>query len=397
LYDPRHPDAVADPYPALKRLREEEPVHRSEVLGGWVLTRYEDVRAVLADRRMSADRMTPFFEHLEAERRARLRALEAVVRPWAVFNDPPAHGRLRGAMSRTVTAAAVQEMAPRIGRLVEDLLARVRGTGSMDVIADFAYPLPASVVMLLLGVPLHDIDRVKSWSDELALFVGGSLGSADKHARAERAAAELRERFGELLAARRREPRDDVLSALADDQLSDDEIVATAVLLLFAGHETTTHLIGNGLVALLRRPRELQRLRAGEVDLETAVEELLRFDPPGGAMVRVAQTTVEVGGCRIGAGERVFAMINAANRDPAQFADPDRLDVGRRENRHLTFGVGPHFCVGATLARLEARIAFEALTKLHDLRLADDAALEWTDGLVLRGLRALPVTFAAVG
>jgi len=391
IYDPRAPAVIADPHPALRRLRETEPVHKSEVLGGWVLTRYDDVKAALVDKRMSADRMRPFFEHLDPNTRARVTELEALLKPWAVFNDPPAHGRLRAALSRAVTPATIEAMAPRIERLVADLLDRAIARGRMDVIADFAYPLPATVVMLLLGVPLDDLERVKGWSDELALFVGSSLGTADKYDRAERAARELRARFRELVADRRRAPRDDVLSALAHEGLSDDEVIATAVLLLFAGHETTTHLIANGVLLLMRHPEEHERLSRGECSAATAVEEILRFEPPGAAMVRVAREAFELHGHRIARGARIFAMIMAANRDPDHFEKADALDLGRRENRHLTFGFGSHFCIGAALARLEGRIALEALGKTRPRLAVDERDLQWTDGLVLRGLRALPV------
>lgn len=401
-FDPRRPELLADPYPALRALQEHDPVHRSEALGGWVLTRYADVRAALADPRLSADRLTPFAEARARRGDAVAAALARQVARWAVFTDPPTHTRLRGLLNRAFTARVVEPLRPRVEAVVAGLLDRVAPTGQMDVIRDLAGPLPVTVIAELLGVPEAVRGRLKGWSDELAAFVGSALGMEDKYARAARGLEELSACFRELVAARRRAPEDDLVSALvaACDQagaLSEEELVATCVLLLFAGHETTTNLIGNGVLALLRHPEALAAWRADPGLTPGAVEELLRYDGPGGVLVRIAREALELGGRRIEAGERVFLMILAANRDPRQFPDPDRLDLHRHPNPHLTFGSGAHFCLGAPLARLEAQVAFPMLlARCPDLRLVP-GPLEWLDSLVFRGLRALPVSFAPRG
>jgi cytochrome P450 len=399
-YDPRLPGVRADPYPVLRRLQDEDPVHRSPALGGILLTRYADVRAALGDPRLSADRITPFLEHQAPAARAGLETLGRQVGRWAVFTDPPTHTRLRSLINRAFTSRAVERVRPRVEAIVAELLAAVEARGGMDVIREFAYPLPVAVIAELLGVPPGDREPLKRWSDELAVFVGSAREAPDKYARAGQGAGEMSEYFRDLIARRRAEPRDDVVSGLvaAEERgavLTEDELVATCVLLLFAGHETTTNLIGNAVLALLRQPAALEAWRRDPSLTPTAVEELLRYDGPGPAMVRVTREDLELHGVTVRRGERLFLMINAANRDPRQFVDPDRLDLRRGDNRHLAFGHGPHFCVGAPLARLEAQVALPALIgRLPGLELATDR-LEWLDSLIFRGVAALPVRFAS--
>jgi len=403
LFDARDAAVIADPYPSLHRLRREDPVHWSDRLGGWMLTRYEDIRSSLRDPRLSSDRMRPFFAHMPAEARAELQDLDAHMALWAVFNDPPDHTRLRGLMNRAFTSAAVAALRPRIAAIVEalvdDLLAQ---GGEADFIERFAYPLPATVIAALLGVPQEDVDLLKRWSDDLGSFVLTSRLSADKYTRANAAVRDMNGYFGDLVEARRRNPAGDVASGLAaaqerGDFMSRDELVAACVLLLFAGHETTTHLLGNGLLALLRHPDELARLRAGRDDerlVAAAVEEMLRWDGPSLAQVRVVAADYELGGRTLRAGDRVFQMLAGANRDPAVFAEPDRFDISRGDNRHLTFGFGIHFCLGAPLARLEAQTAFPILLRrLAGLELA--AAPDWSDSIVVRGLNRLSISYRA--
>lgn len=405
LYDPRHRDVIADPYPAFRRLQDEDPAHPSEVLGGWVLTRFDDVKAGLGDPRLSSDRITPFLEHhARAERPARegLDALARLVPLWAVFTDPPRHTRLRGLMNKAFTTRAVERVRPRIVALVDDLIDRARPRGRMDVVRDVAYPLPITVIAELIGVPPEASDEFKRWSDDLAVFIGSALSTPDKYERAGRSISAMAEYFRRLIVARRAQPRDDILSSLLaaeerGDVLSEDELVATCIMLLFAGHETTTNLIANGLLALLRHPAEAEALRAAPGLAAAAVEEVLRYDGPTQAMVRVALEDITVHERRIRRGDRVFLLLNAANRDPRRFADPDRLDIRRPDNRHVAFGAGPHFCLGAPLARLEAQIALPALlTRLPGLSLEREAP-EWLPSLVFRGMRALPVTFTGSG
>ena len=402
VFDPTDPATRRDPFPLFRRLREADPVHWSPALGGWVLTRYADVRLAMSDAHFTADRIRPFFARLPPEERGRYPDLERYVTLWAVFFDPPGHTRLRRLMNKAFTPRAVAVLRPKIAAIVERLIDRVAGRGAMDVIADFAYPIPASVVMVMLGVPLEALDRVKRWSDEMALFVGSSRLEADKYRRAQEGMREMAACFRALIAARRLRPEDDLISAMLrpdpdGDALSEDELVAACSLLLFAGHETTTNLIGNGLWALCRHPAEMRRLLA-EPDLaESAVEEMLRWDGPSHALVRLVAAECELGGKRLRRGERVFAMMNAANRDPEAFPDPDRFDIARSPNKHLTFAAGIHFCLGAPLARLEGLIAIETvLRRLADIR-AVAAEPQWIDSMILRGVKSLNVTFRAAG
>ncbi len=405
LYDPREAETTADPYAVFKTLRATDPVHWSPVLRGWVLTRYADVRAALFDPRLSADRITPFVNSLSPEKREYLSGLERVLTRWAVFVDPPAHTRLRALINKAFTPRAIAGLAGMIREtvdgLIDDFIARTAqdGQGRIDLIADFSYPLPALVIARILGVPDEDIVLFKGWSDDLAAFVGSAQATPDKYERAARGAAEMDTYFRAIVRDRRANPpRGDVIGALvaaeeAGRALSEDELVGTAVLVLFAGHETTANLIGNGMIALLRQPDALQRLRDHPGLAESAVEELLRIDAPAASVTRVARADMVLGGRAIRAGDRLFLMINAANRDPAVFPDPDRLDLARNPNPHVAFGYGPHYCVGAPLARLEAQIAFERLlARLKHIALADER-LEWSDNLVLRGVKQLPLSY----
>ena len=395
IYDPRRPEIMADPYPAFARLRAEDPVHWSPVLRGWLLTRYRDVRPALTDPRLSADRITPFMENLpDAERRA-LSGLERLLTRWAVFVDPPDHTRLRGLMNKAFTPRAIDALNARIGAIVDRLIDGFVAQGEVDLIADFAYPLPATVIAGILGLPDGDIVKFKDWSDDLAAFVGGAQAMPDKYDRAARGIAEMDAYFREIVRARRNAaPRADVIGGLiaAEESgraLSEDELVATSVLVLFAGHETTTNLIANGMIGLLRHPEAMARLRNEPGLMEGAVEEMLRYDGPAATVTRVAKDDIEIGGRRIAKGDRLFLGLNAANRDPDRFANPDRFDPAREDNRHLAFGYGPHFCIGAPLARLEARLAFDRLlARFHGIALTSNR-IEWVDNLVLRGVKSL--------
>ncbi len=409
LYDPRQPATTADPYAAFAQLRKGDPVHWSPVLRGWVLTRYADVRAGLFDPNLSADRITPFVASLSAEKRTMLSGLERVLTRWAVFVDPPAHTRLRGLINKAFTPRAIASLSGMIAATVDTLIDGFTagvppgGEGKVDLIAGFSYPLPALVIARILGVPDEDIVLFKDWSDDLAAFVGSAQATPDKYERAARGAADMDAYFRAIVHQRRAmPPQGDVIGALiaAEESgraLSEDELVATAVLVLFAGHETTANLIGNGMIALINQPDALEQLRRHPELAESAAEELLRIDSPAASITRVARTDMVLGGKTIRAGDRLFLMINAANRDPAVFPDPDRLDLARDPNPHVAFGYGPHYCVGAPLARLEAQIGFQRLlARLNDIRFADEP-LEWSDNLVLRGVKRLPLKFRTAG
>ena len=401
-YDPRRPEHIADPFPIFARLRAEDPVHWSDVLGGWVLTRYRDVRQVLNDPRFSADRITPFRDHLAPDARAQIADLLRTLGIWAVFNDPPTHTRRRALLNKAFTSRAVAALRPLIARIVGHLIDRVAARGEIDLIADFAYPLPASVIAGMIGVPVEDLDRFNTWSDEIAAFVGSALATPDKRERGERGVREMSAYFRAMVADHRKRPREDILSALiaaeeAGAALSEEEVVASCILLLFAGHETTTNLIGNGMLAVLRNPPAQEALRRDPAMAQSAVEEMLRYDGPTQAMTRIAleEVRLDAAGPAIKTGDRVFALLNAANRDPAVFEDPDRFDIARGDTRHISFGYGIHFCLGAPLARLEGQIGVAALVeRLPDLALATEAP-EWSDSFVLRGVKALPVRFGA--
>src|SRR5438067_9805082 len=391
-FNPMDPEFVADPYPMYHRLRTEDPVHQS-VLGFWVLTRYEDVVATLRDPRLAKEAIAPFVA-------ARFGIAVQGIGLSMLDRDPPDHTRLRGLVSKAFTPRVVEGLRPRIQQIVDGLLDGVTARGSMDLIEDFAYPIPVVVICEMLGVPVEDHERFKGWWLDLARGLDAVLlppdsGVAERSLAARRALAEY---FRGLIATRRASPRGDLLSALiaaeeAGDKLNEDELLATCILLLIAGHETTVNLIGNGTLALLRHPEQLRRLREEPGLIGTAVEELLRYDGPVQRTARIPSMDLTIGGRIIAKGEMVLPFIGAADRDPAQFPDPDRLDIGRTENRHIAFGWGIHFCLGAPLARVEGQIALNTLVqKLPQLALATDRP-EYRQSLTLRGLKTLPVTF----
>ncbi len=398
-FNPFLPEVHEDPYPLYHQLRAADPVHRSP-LGFWVLTRHSDVLAVLRHAHMGRDpRRSERMELLRASAEVDELLSSEEAAPSMLFVDPPDHTRLRALVTKAFTPGAVERLRPRIEAIVAELLDRVVNAGEMDVVEDLAYPLPVTVICELFGVPERDWDRFRAWSRELVRLLD-PLVAADSLERALRARQALREYLRELIAARRAHPAGDLLTALiaAEDQgrqLSEPELVSMCVLLLVAGHETTVNLIANGTLALLRHPEARAGLQAGAELPASAVEELLRYDSPVQFTSRHALADLEIGGRRVRAGETVIAVLGAANRDPAQFPDPDRLDLTRAPNRHVAFGGGIHFCLGAPLARVEARIAIGALlARLPGLELGPRPLVR-RDTVTLRGLASLPVTFPA--
>jgi len=398
-----NPALQENPYGLYAMLREGSPVFRPPIpvetgAGVFLLTRHADVEAVLRDpeHRFSVQRRESDVFRLFADRLP-VALLEGPIGSRSMLlQDPPEHTRLRGLVSRAFTPRRVAELEPRVEALVDELLTDAFARGEVDWIHDVAEPLPAVVIAELLGVPAEDHRTFRGWSSRLidALPAFGQEGATeDVAALVETLAGYLREQ----IARRRDDPRDDLLSALieardAQDALSEEELVATALLLLLAGHETTTNLIGNGLLALLRHPEQLDWLRADPAGrVANAVEELLRFDSPVQGTVRVAMEDVEIGGQAIAKGALVVCGIGAANRDPAVHPDPDRLDLARDPIRHLSFGFGTHFCLGASLARLEGRAVFRALAERAASVEATSEKLEYRANPVLRGLRSLPV------
>jgi len=365
-------------------------------LKAWVLTRYEDVRRVLLDGQMSSDRLRPFFAALPAPEARRIADIVRYLSLWMVFRDPPEHTRLRRLTSKVFHVKSMQGMRARIEALTHWLLERIGDRRELDFIADFAGPLPALVIMDLLGVPQEELPRVKRLSDDMALFIGSARMSAEKYAIAQSATHEMAELFRAMIGARRIAPRADLLSELvhleeAGDRLSEDELVATCILLLFAGHETTTNHLANGLLGLMRFPAALQQLRDDPGLAPAAVEELLRYDGPNGAQVRIVQEPHALHGKRLAPGERVFVLLNAANRDPRAYAEPDRVALERDGPPHLAFGFGAHICLGFPLARLEGQIALPAVLARWSAIEPARERFEWLNSMVFRGMRAMPV------
>ena len=396
-YRPNDPAVVADPFPLYNRLRDEDPAHWSPPLKAWVLTRYDDVRHVCLDTAgMSSDRLRPFFAALPSAEAAQVAQLMRYLTLWMVFRDPPEHTRLRRLAAKVFNARSIHALRGEVETISRWLLDALQERDEFDLIAEFAGPLPALVIMHMLGVPRGELPRVKRLSDEMALFIGSARDARDKYARAEAATAEMAGLFRDLVTMRRARPSRDLLTELVQvedqgERLSDDELVATCVLLLFAGHETTTHHIANGLRALLAFPDQLALLRERPDLAASAIEELLRYDGPIGAQVRIVQQPQAMHGKAFARGERVFLLMNAANRDPRAYEAADRLDLQRRGVPHLTFGFGAHICLGFPLARLEGQIALPAL--LERWRTIELAAprLEWIDSMVLRGMKAMPL------
>jgi len=393
VFNPLMPEFHSNPYPFYRALREEDPVHLSP-LGFWVCTRYDDAVMILRDPRFGREGMAKLME-------ARLGLTQDTSRARdMLFQDPPDHTRLRALVSRAFTPRVVEVMRPHIQEIVDGLLDRVDGARAMDVIEDLAYPLPVTVICEMLGVPAADQDIFKTWSTDIARSLDAAVLPADSDAipRGRDARLGLADYFRSLITTRRKDPKPDLLSALIaaeeeGNKLSEGELVSTCMLLLIAGHETTVNLIGNGLLALLQHPDQLRALRDDPELIQTGVEELLRFDGPVQRTGRMTTAEVEIGDKRIPRDSVVVSVIGAANRDPKQFADPDRLDVSRKDNRHIAFGFGIHFCLGAPLARLEGQIALGTLLRrMPKLALVSDVP-EWRESSTLRGLKSLPVTF----
>lgn len=405
-FDPYDPAVMEDPYPSYSYLRDEDPIHYSNVLRSWVLTRYDDVRPGLNDPRLSADRITPYLNRLSPDAREKVKTVGPMLQKWAVFMDPPDHTRMRKLLNHGFTSTALAEFRPKVEVIVAEMIDRLVEKGAageeVDFINSFAYHLPATVIAVMLGVPESDVEQFRAWSEDLAPFVGSATATPDKVSLAESSSQALTEYFARIIEARRRSPPgpedvtviDHMIAAEEEgDTLSLAELISNCVLLLFAGHETTTNLLGNGLLALIRNPDQLRRFRENPECAESAVEELLRYDGPVGSVSRTAREDIEIGGKTIAKGDRVFCMMNAANRDPRQFDAPERLDILREKNHHVIFGYGIHFCIGAPLARMEGGFALSAMMRrMTEIELGDNPPV-WRDSLVLRGLSSLPIRF----
>ena len=399
LYRLLDPEVLANPYPLYRRLRTEDPVHWDPFLHAWVVTRYADVVTVL--HRFSANR-TPTPEQLAALGLETLTPVARVMVRQMLFLDAPSHTRIRGLASQAFTPRRVERLREHIQDIMDGLLDAVLPRGRMDVIEDLAAPLPAIVTAEMLGVPTRDHQLLKKWSADFAEMLGNFQHNPDRAAGVLRSTEEMVAYFRDAVREQRERPRDGLVSALLaaeidGDRFTEDEVIANVIVTMVGGQETTTNLIGNGIVTLLRNPQELVRLREDPALLAPAVEELLRYESPSQHTARLAPDDVTLGGKLIRKRQAVIAVMAAGNRDPERFPDPDRLDLGRPDNRHLAFGWAAHFCFGAPLARIEGQIAFSTmLRRLPGLRL-EPGPLVWRENLGLRGLTALPVAFDPVG
>ncbi len=394
--DLRSADCLRDPYPIYARMRAAGPVVRVSV-GGQpqiMATRHAEVMACLKDARFATQPEPPGEAWLAAVPEP-VRALTRMQRRWLLFLDPPTHTRLRGLVHQAFTPRMVQALSGQIERRARELLDAALERPSFDLITEFAHPLPVDVIAQILGVPIADRAQFSRWSVEL----GGTLDPAappKAYLSGGIAAMGFETYLRALIAERRGRPGDDLLSALiaaeeAGDRLDEDEMIATCVLLLLAGHETTQNLIGNGVHALLRHPAQIERLRADPTLVRKAIEELLRYDSPVQCVPRIVREDVSVGGVPVPRGSYLWMLIGSAHRDEQAYPGADALDVAR-DSPHVAFGAGIHFCLGALLARTEAQIALRVLLeRAPALRLADGPPPEYRDMLTLRGLRSLPV------
>jgi cytochrome P450 len=395
LYRLLDPQVLANPYPLYHRLRTEDPIHWDPFLKAWVVTRYADVLTVLSDRRFSAQR-TPTPDELSALGLHVLSPIAQVMVRQMLFMDPPTHGRIRGLASAAFTPRRVEALRSHIQDIVDGLLDVMPAKGHMDVIADLAYPLPAIVTEELLGVSTADRDQLKAWSADFATMLGNFQHNPDHAPRVRQSVEEMIAYFGAIVRQRREHPRDDLISALLSaehegDRLTDDEVIANTIMTMVGGQETTTSLIGNGLLTLLRHPAALQQVRSAPSLIPAAIEEMLRYESPIQHTGRMTAEDVELGGQSIHKRQAVIAVLGAANRDPARFPDPDVFDIHREDNRHVAFGWASHFCFGAPLARIEAQIAFETLFhRMPRMRLASEQ-VSWQENLCYRGLTTLPI------
>jgi pimeloyl-[acyl-carrier protein] synthase len=396
LYHLIDPDVLADPYPLYRRLRTERPVHWDPFLHSWVVTRYHDVIRVL--HHFSADR-TPTPDQLTAKGLSALNPIAQVMVRQMLFLDAPDHTRLRALAQAAFTCGRVERLRSHIQDIADGLIDKVIAKGRMDVIADFASPMPAIVTAEMLGVPTKDHEQLKAWSADFAEMLGNFQHNPGRTARVLKSVEDMSEYFRSAMREQSEHPKDSLIHAMMKAEvdgarLTPEEIIANLIVTMVGGQETTTNLIGNGILTLLKNPDELELLRKDPSVLTSGVEELLRYESPSQHTARIAPEDVEMGGQLIKKGQAVIAVMAAANRDPDRFPDPDRLDLQRKDNRHVAFGWAAHFCFGAPLARIEGQIAFETiLRRLPNLQLDSGQSLSWRHNLGLRGLNSLQVTF----
>jgi pimeloyl-[acyl-carrier protein] synthase len=396
LYRLLDPAVLADPYPLYARLCEEDPVHWDQFLHCWVVTRYADVHQVLHS--FSADR-TPSPEAMRALGLGHIEPIAEVMVKQMLFLDAPDHTRLRKLCSTAFTPRRVELLEGRVEAIANDLIDKVIANKRMDVVADFAAPFPAIVTAHLLGVPAEDHAQLKAWSSDFAEMLGNFQHNPERIDRVLKSVADMTGYFRRAVREEERPLPEGLIRSLVEaeidgNRLSEEEVIANTIVTMVGGQETTTNLIGNGLLTLLRQPDKLAELRDNPDIAESAIEELLRFETPSQHTGRICREDTIMGGKLIKKGDAVMAVMAAGNRDPRRFADPDALDLRRTDNRHLAFGWAAHFCFGAPLARMEGRIAFTTLLRrLPELALGE-GKLSWRENLGLRGLKSLQVTFA---
>ncbi len=394
LYHLLDPDVLANPYPLYARLREEDPVHWDPYLHAWVVTRYEDVVTVLY--RYRAGR-TPDPERLAELGMEQLTPIAALMVRQMLFLDPPDHSRVRRLAAHAFTPRRVAQLREHIQGIADRLIDDLVGEPRFDVMAKLANPLPAIVTAEMLGVPTADHELLKGWSQDFAEMLGNFQHNPGRAAKVLQSVEAMVAYFQDAVRREATRPTQGLINALTTaevdgDRFTEEEVIANVIVTMVGGQETTTNLIGNGLLALLRQPDQLARLRGEPELMPSAVEELLRYESPSQHTARLAPTDAELGGHPIPEGTAVIAVMGAGNRDPERFGDPDRLDLGREDNRHLAFGWAAHFCFGAPLARLEGQIAFATLLdRFPELSLTPGEEITWRPNLGLRGLTALNV------
>ncbi len=397
LYHLLDPEVLANPYPLYRQLRDEDPVHWDPYLHAWVVTRYADVVEVL--HRFHAAR-TPAPDRLDELGMGELTPIAAVMVRQMLFLDQPEHGRVRRLASAAFTPRRVAHLREHIRQIAETLVDELDGGGRFEVMAGLANPLPAIVTAEMLGVPTADHELLKNWSQDFAEMLGNFQHNPGRAKKVVQSVEEMVAYFRAAVIREAANPTEGLINALTTaevdgDRFNEEEIVANVIVTMVGGQETTTNLIGNGLLTLLRQPEQLARLRSDPELMPSAVEELLRYESPSQHTARLAPPGAVLGGKEIPEGAAVIAVMGAANRDPERFGDPDRLDLGREDNRHVAFGWAAHFCFGAPLARIEGQIAFETLlARFPELSLAPDEAIQWRPNLGLRGLTDLHVAAA---
>jgi hypothetical protein len=397
VFNPFDPALRTNPYAVYASLRQDDPVHWNEMMQAWLLSRYDDVFTVLRDHvRFSSERTRAtniYVQQLEAYRQA---SGPIGRTPTMLSLDPPAHTRMRNLVNKAFTPRVVERVRPHIQDIADALIDALPDLQRIDVMRDLAVPLPVIVIAETLGVSVSERERFKAWSSDVAGTLAGPFQPADVLDRARVSSNELADYFRDELNKRRRAPRDDLLTALLQaeehgDLLSEDELLATCILLLVAGNETTTYLIGNGMLALLEFPDQRRRLQAEPSLIASAVDEMLRYDGPVQMTSRIVMEEMEFRGKKMEPGQVILTLLGAANRDPAQFEDPDSLDIGRQNNRHLGFGYGIHYCVGAPLAVVEAQVAVNTLLRRFPEPEPAFETPEWGSSFILRGLKSLPI------